>query len=149
MQLVSFVIYILLITGVCIFGIQNNETSPSYHLINIDKYLQDEQYEKVIESATLGLKNPEEFEDMLLFQRSYAYIQLNELELAIADLERCVTVLDDPQELPEAFYNLAILYSEKGDERAEEMIEKAYQAKPTDTNIKDLYDAIKQESKGD
>ncbi|MFS0672815.1 rhomboid family intramembrane serine protease [Ornithinibacillus sp. 179-J 7C1 HS] len=143
LQMITFIIYLVAIIGVCIFGIQHNETDPSYHLIKIDSYLQDEQYEKVVESATLGLKNPGEYKGMLLFQRSYAYIQLNELDFAIADLEQCIQLLENPKDLPEAFSNLAILYLEKGDQRAEEMIEKAYQAKPTDNKMKELYDVIK------
>ncbi|WP_053071837.1 tetratricopeptide repeat protein [Ornithinibacillus contaminans] len=119
-----------------------NETKGSYQLSNIDHLLQEERYEEVVLGATNGLKNPESFEAILLFQRSYAYIQLGDSEKAIADLEQCINVLENPEELPQAFYNLALLYDENGDERAIEMIQKAYQLNPTEQRVKELYQTI-------
>ncbi len=141
-QLAALIIYVVAILAVFSYGMQQNENSVSYQLMKIENYIQEEQFEEVIESATKGLQNPGDFEAILFFQRAYAYIHLNEMEPAIEDLEKSIEKLDKPEDLPEAYYNLAILYAEVGDEKAIEMIEKAYQANPSDERIEELYETI-------
>lgn len=141
-QGLSLLIYLSLMVAVLPYGIEHNEQDATYQLMNIDILLQEERYEEVVEGATKGLENTEELAGLLLFQRSYAYIQLNELEKAIQDLEQCIQVIKDPKELPEAYYNLALLYQETGDKRAEDLIRQAYQAKPSDERIAELYEVI-------
>ncbi|WP_188453656.1 rhomboid family protein [Virgibacillus oceani] len=138
-QLGAFILYVLIIGGLSLFGVQNNINSANYQLIKIDEMLQQENYEEIINSATKGLEHPGELEGRLLFQRSYAYIELGKAELATKDLERVVKLED----MPEAYYNLAILYSERGDEQlAAEAAEKAYELKPNDEDYIRFYEHI-------
>ncbi|WP_010096996.1 rhomboid family intramembrane serine protease [Ornithinibacillus scapharcae] len=141
-QALAFIIYAIAIYSVLMFGVTNNQTNPTYHLMNIETLIQEERYEEVIDSATKGLENPGEYESLLLFQRSYAYIKLEQINEAITDLEKSIKIMDDPSELPESYYNLALLYQEIGDERAEEMIRIAFETSPSNKQIKELYQNI-------
>ncbi|WP_099158506.1 rhomboid family intramembrane serine protease [Virgibacillus ndiopensis] len=139
-QICAFVLYVLITGGLIIFGVHNNINSANYQLVKIDELLQQENYEGVVERATKGLEHPEELEAQLLFQRSYAYIELNKTNLAIEDLEHVVEIKND---MPEAYYNLAILYSNRGDKQlAKEAVEKAYQLKPNDDEYIRFYEQI-------
>src|SRR5690625_3333458 len=141
-QGLAFVLYIILITALVIFGIQNNANDPTYQLSRIDQLLEEDNYEQVVEDATAALENPSALEAPLLFQRSYAYIELDQLDLAITDLEKSIQLTDE-EPLPESFYNLALLYYETGEEaKAEEAIKEAYQLKPDDENYLELYENI-------
>lgn len=142
LQVIAIVIYIIAIFALFSLGVANNEANPTYHLMNIETLLEDERYKEVIDSATKGLENPEEYEAILLFQRSYAYIKLEQINEAITDLEKSIEVMDNPSDLPESYYNLALLYQEIGDERAEEMIGIAYEVNPDSKQIKELYQSI-------
>lgn len=145
-QGMAFVLYIILLTGLTLYGIQNNMNDPSYRLSQIDQLLEENEFEQVVATATETLENPGEYEAPLLFQRSYAYIELNRVELAINDLEKSIR-LDENNPIPEAYYNLALLYQETGEvTKAEEAITKAYQLKPDDENYIDLYKNIMGES---
>ncbi|MEN2765983.1 rhomboid family intramembrane serine protease [Ornithinibacillus xuwenensis] len=141
-QAIAFIIYVVLVIGIFLFGMEQNPNKASYQTLNINMLLQEERYEEIVEGATKGLANPKGFEALLLFQRSYAYSQLEQIEPAIEDLEQCINVLENPKELPEAYYNLALLYQEVGDDRAEELIRKAYELIPSDLRIEELYKNI-------
>lgn len=144
LQLSALVIYFLLLSGLVAFGIQHNETSQEYYLMQIDELLQREKYQEVVEVATEGLAKEGELEANLLFQRSYAYIQLDRSEEAEKDLEQTIEI---DNSLSEAHYNLAVLYANKGDlTKAREAIERASQLKPKDENIKSLYDQLMEQS---
>ncbi len=148
-QILALGLYLAVIMAAFLYGFQQNENSASYQLMKIETFIQEEQYEEIIESATKGLENPENLEAILLFQRAYAYIHLNELKLAMEDLEQSIDVLDKPEDLPEAYYNLAIIYYETGDVRSKEMIEKAYQLNPDDKRIVEYYKIITGKKIGD
>lgn len=143
-QISAFIIYGALIVGLIIFGVQNNEDKASYQLMSIDELIKKGDYESVVNSATKGLENPDDLEPDLLFQRSYAYIELNKIDLALTDLEKSIQS-DDP--LPEAYYNLALLYNDAGEqEKAEKMVKKAYDLKPKDDAFIKLYEQITDET---
>ncbi|MGP4107271.1 rhomboid family intramembrane serine protease [Virgibacillus sp. L01] len=140
MQLLALILYVVIILGLIIFGIQHNLNSPSYQLMKVEQLAAVQDYEKIVEITTTGLRNPDDLADELLFQRSYAYVNLNEVDLAIDDLEDAIQTND---EFAEAHFNLAVLYYNKGQEKkAQERIKKAYQIKPNGDNIKKLYDQI-------
>jgi rhomboid protease GluP len=141
-QVISLIGYTALIVAMFLFGTDHNQGNATYHLMDIERLLEQNRYEEVVDSATKGLEKPGDLEAILLFQRSYALIKLGDVEQATKDLEKCVEVLDDPEDLPEAYYNLAILYNNAGDERATEMIQKAYEANPSSDDIKELYQQI-------
>lgn len=141
-QGIAFALYIIMLIGLTIFGIQNNSNDPSYQLSLIDQMLEEKKFEQVVKVATETLEKPGNFEAPLLFQRSYAYIELDQLDLAIQDLERSVK-LNDGDPIPESFYNLALLYQETGEvTKAEEAINKAYELKPDDEDFIKLYEQI-------
>src|SRR5690625_6447818 len=93
-QIPAFIFYTAALAGLIIFGVQYNENNASYQLMHIDESIKEEDYEAVVESATKGLENPDDLEAHLLFQRSYAYIELNKYDLALSDLDRKSTRLN-------------------------------------------------------
>ncbi|WP_042223452.1 rhomboid family protein [Oceanobacillus manasiensis] len=142
-QLSALIIYILLISGLIIYGLQHNENSQEYHLMHIDQLLQEEKYQKVVEVATEALTKDGELKANLLFQRSYAYIQLDRIEEAQTDLEKTI---EYNSSLAEAHYNLAIIYTNKSEMvKAKEAIERANQLNPEDENITNLHNQLMQE----
>lgn len=139
-QFLAIVIYIILLFGLVVYGTHTNINSAAYQLTKMEELLKQEEYEKVIKLANDALEKPGEVESHLLFQRSYAYIELNKIDKAIKDLEK-VIVLND--QMPEAFYNLALLYHHTGQEsKAEDKIKKAYKLKSDDDLFIDLYEEI-------
>ncbi|MBP2078191.1 rhomboid family intramembrane serine protease [Oceanobacillus polygoni] len=143
-QCIGFIAYAILIVGLVIFGLNSNMNNQSYYLIQIEQLLLDNQFEEVVPVATDALEIDGDMQGLILFQRSYAYIELNELELAIEDLEQ--SILHEPV-LPEAFYNLALLYDSSGQlEKAKEMITKAYELNPNEASFINTYKKITGES---
>lgn len=142
MQLVSLVAYVAILLTVVIYGINNDINIVSYKLYEIDELIIEEEYEGVIDLASEGLELATEpsLEAQLFFQRSYANIQLNNSESAIEDLENCI---EKEGQFAPAYYNLAMLYEEKGDNsKATEAIKKAYDLKPDEIDYKNLYRKI-------
>src|SRR5699024_4648589 len=141
-QGLAFGLYIILIIVLIVFGIYNNENDPSYQLSRIDHLLEINDFEKVVDITTETLDDPGRYEAPLLFQRSYAYKEIEEFDLAIQDLEKSIK-LDDEESIPESYYNLALLYYETGEQmKAEEAIKEAYNLNPQDENYIDLYEEI-------
>ncbi|WP_085991901.1 rhomboid family intramembrane serine protease [Oceanobacillus senegalensis] len=140
LQLFSFIFYIGLLYGLCLFGITNNENNQTYHLMILEEAIKEENYEETIDVATNALTTVEgEMDAIILFQRSFAYIKVGEIDSAIVDLEKSISI--DP--LPEAYYNLALLYYNKGKwDKAEENIKKAHEANPNEEGFFDLYEQI-------
>lgn len=139
-QTVALIIYSVAALGLIAFGINEHETSAFYELHQVDQYLAEEQYGAAIELATESIETDDELLPQFLFQRGYAYIRTDEIDLAIADLEQCISLTD---ELPEAYYNLALLYYETEQYKlAEDMIKKAVQLDPDNEMFKEVYDEI-------
>lgn len=99
-QLIAAIVYAASLYGLVHYGIEQNRSSQSYHLILIEEHLQQEDYPQVVESAGQGLELKGDMDAVLLFQRSYAYIEMGEAELAIEDLERSI---EAENTLPEAY----------------------------------------------
>ncbi|MHA6250971.1 rhomboid family intramembrane serine protease [Oceanobacillus sp. CAU 1775] len=139
-QFIAGVITIVLFIGFTYFGVYANSNNQSYYLLQIQELILEENYLEVIPLATEALSLDGEEDGILLFQRSYAYIELNELDKAIADLEKSVTV---GEPMPEAYYNLALLYRSKGElDSAKEAITKAYQMNTSDKKFEELYEDL-------
>ncbi|PAV29063.1 rhomboid family intramembrane serine protease [Virgibacillus profundi] len=139
-QLIAFAVYLVMIVGLVIFGIENNMNSQAYNLMKIEELNQENKYEEVVDIATTALDKRGDLEGPLLFQRSYAYIELDQIDLAIEDLEKSI---QSDNEIPEAYYNLALLYFNTGETvKAEEAIIKAYEMKPEDEGFINLYEQI-------
>ncbi|SHF61054.1 rhomboid family protein [Ornithinibacillus halophilus] len=141
-QIIATILFVVLVGVVLVYGIDKNENSPLVQLTFIEEYIEQNKYEEIVERANIGLENPGEFEAILLFQRSYGYIGLNDVELAIEDLEKSIEIQDRENRIPESYYNLALLYNRTDNPKAVELIEKAYQLKPNNESYQKLYDEI-------
>ncbi|OZU89966.1 rhomboid family intramembrane serine protease [Virgibacillus indicus] len=139
-QFIAFVMFFVLAGGLAVFGTANNMESQAYLLMKIEELNKDNKYEEVVDIATVALDKRGDMENLILFQRSYAYIELNKIDPAIEDLESSIK-LDDS--IPEAYYNLALLYINRQEtEKAEEAIIKAYEMKPENEDFIKLYEEI-------
>lgn len=139
-QILAGITTIALLLGFSYYGVQANMNNQSYYLLQIQDLILEENYSEVVPLATEALSLEGEDANVLLFQRSYAYIELNELDKAVVDLEESVK-LDNP--LPEAYYNLAILYQSNGQlSAAKEAITEAFQMNPSDEKFKKLHDEL-------
>lgn len=139
-QISALIIYLILITFLVYFGIQQNKEDATYRLAQIDELMKDQDYEQVIQIATKSLENTDELSAPLLFQRSYAYIELDKIDLAINDLEKSIKLEKDR---PESFYNLAILYEDQGKNvKAQEAIKEAYELDPDNKDFTKLYEEL-------
>ncbi|GGK03328.1 rhomboid protease GluP [Lentibacillus kapialis] len=143
-QLASFILYMLIVLGLAGYGMIHNKNSPSYLLMTAEQFITEDQYEEAADVATKGLKRSKqienELESHLLFQRSYAYIQLNNINNAITDLEKSIDLNND---FSRAHYNLAILYGNNGrEDEAKKHIETAYKLEPRNEDIANLYEQL-------
>lgn len=139
-QLLAFIGYVVMASFLIVFGINEHSTSSFYELHKIDELLATEQYDEAIELSTEQINLNNELLPQYLFQRGYAYIRTGEFYLAIDDLEQCIALTD---EIPEAYYNLALLYYENNQyPLAEEMIIKAVELEPNNRMFQDIYDEI-------
>ncbi|WP_289890588.1 tetratricopeptide repeat protein [Virgibacillus pantothenticus] len=114
-----------------------------YYIMQIDELVKEENYEQVITEANDALRNSEgdeKWRAAILFNRAYAYIKLNQQDLAIKDLKQSIQL---DRNFPEAHYNLALIYYQQGNmEEAEELIEKAYQLDPNNDDFINMYEQI-------
>ncbi|MGJ9456970.1 rhomboid family intramembrane serine protease [Oceanobacillus sp. CF4.6] len=140
LQFPAVIVYILLVGSIAVFGIGNNLNSQTYQLMQMEQLRMEDKFEEVVSLATDALQLDGEVEGAILFQRSYAYIELNKMNLAIRDLERSIA---SDSTVPEAYYNLALLYYNDGQlEDANEMITTAYELKPENEDFISLYEEI-------
>lgn len=139
-QLAACLVTIILLIGTGYFGVQANASSQSFQLLKLQEYIEAGKYPEAIEIATKALNLKGDLESALLFQRSYAYIELNQYDKAIVDLEKS-TSYSNP--MPEAFYNLALLYQLNGrEDAATAAIEQAYELNPENEKFIKLYQEI-------
>lgn len=138
----SFFVYIAIIAGLLLYGIDSNEKDPLYLLMQTEESIKSKEYVEAIEYATRGLNYSSDFDADLLFQRAYANIELDKLNKAQADLEESIK---QKPHFPEAYYNLAIVYYEKGEiNKAEENIDRAMSQTSDQDRFKEMYEKIKQ-----
>src|SRR5690625_2764443 len=136
----AMVAYLIIISILVVFGINANENDPLYLLMQTEENNNDEKYELAIETATEGLDSSSDVEASLLFQRAYAYGELDEPDLAQADLEKSVEI---ESHFPEAYHNLAIIYYEKNDiDQAKKNIDKAMNQTSENDRFKEMYNKI-------
>ncbi|WP_067730420.1 rhomboid family intramembrane serine protease [Oceanobacillus damuensis] len=140
LQSAAALLYVLLIGSLAVFGINNNLNSQAYQLMQMEELLMEERFEEVVSLASEALDLEGDLQGAILFQRSYAYIELNEIDLAIVDLEQSIET--EPL-LPNAYYNLALLYYNNGRvEDAAEMITTAYNMDADNEAFQTLYEEI-------
>lgn len=149
-QGLALIVYAVIIAFFVGFGIQHNVTNQGYYLMKMEEMLAENNYEEVVELAGEALEMEGDMDGLILFQRSYAYIELGESDLATRDLEENVKYQEEnveALEMPEAYHNLALLYYQDGrTKEAEEAIISAYELNPSDENVIELYEQITGES---
>lgn len=134
----------VLFIGLTYYGVGANENSQSFQLMKIQELLQDSDYEEVVKTATNALALDGDLESAILFQRSYALIELGHYDEALIDLEKSVSY---PDPLPEAYYNLALLYEMNGQHReAVEAVEQALRMNPSNEDFMGLYENLTENS---
>lgn len=139
-QIGALIVYVAIVGGLVVYGTETHANRAFYQLYKIEELLEIGEYEDAITRSTHGLEEPDQFEAQLLFQRGYAHIKLGNIELAIDDLKKCTEMTE---EIPEAFFNLALLYYETNDiEQATEAITKAVTLDPANDDFKKVYEQI-------
>ncbi|EQB35965.1 hypothetical protein M948_13095 [Virgibacillus sp. CM-4] len=139
-QLAACIVYIILIFSIIQYGFSNNLNDQVYHVMQMERLIGQEDYHTVVSQGDQALNSEGDLDAAILFHRSYAYIQLNQPQEAIEDLEKSIEL---DTSLPQAFHNLAILYDSRGERnKAEAIIKKGYQKHPDDPDIKSLYEQI-------
>ncbi|WP_405101184.1 rhomboid family intramembrane serine protease [Oceanobacillus sp. FSL H7-0719] len=139
-QLLACLATIILFFGTAYYGVHANTGSQSFQLLKLQEYIDAEEYPEAIEIASEALNLEGDLESVILFQRSYAYIELGEYDKALVDLEKS-TSYSNP--LPEAYYNLALLYQMDGrEDAAAAAIEKAYEMNPEGEGFAEQYEKI-------
>lgn len=142
-QLIAFVIYLLLISGMAVtgyMGLFNDEEGLS-EVQETQELNQSGDYDEVIEITSKALEEPGKYEAALLFNRSFAYLQKDETSAAKKDLLR---VLELSPEMAEAHYNLALLYQQVGEEeKAADHAERAADINPDQNDFKELFDNLR------
>ncbi|UOQ42519.1 rhomboid family intramembrane serine protease [Halobacillus salinarum] len=141
---VAFLIYSLAAVGMVWLGI-NQYDRPEHSVVDVQysqELIKERQYTKVIQTTTDALDNPGEYQAELLFNRSYAYTQTNQLEKAKEDLEKTVDVKPD---MAEAHFNLALIYLKEGKpSQAKEHARTAAELKPKKEEFQNLLKSLDQ-----
>ncbi|RLL48075.1 rhomboid family intramembrane serine protease [Oceanobacillus piezotolerans] len=139
-RIIASIGYPLMLITLFLIGYYNNLHNQTYHLMKIEELLLANNYTEVVEAATDGLELEGDDEAILLFQRSYAYLKLGNIEKAITDLEESTTYNNAPSE---AYFNLALLYYNQGNiDRAAEYIAEAYKKDRSNPDYQKLYEEI-------
>ncbi|MFD1363056.1 rhomboid family intramembrane serine protease [Lentibacillus salinarum] len=144
LQFSALVLYGLIMAGLVIYGTEHNRSNPAYQLMQAEQLITEEQYEEVVDVVTKGLQTSDtidtELESHLLFQRSYAFIQLNRVDQAVEDLEQSTDLNNN---FAKAHYNLAVLYGNQSlEDKAAYHIEEAHELDPDNQDIQQLYEQI-------
>lgn len=102
--------------------------------------IEDGDYEKANRLLSQVVQANDEVPPEILFLLSYTEIKLGQNEKAIPLLE---TVVEEKSDFHEAYYNLALLYLDRGDyEKAKDSIRKALGIKPYEPDYKSLLSEI-------
>lgn len=141
MQIMALLVYLALLFGLTAYGIHTTENNVAYQIILVEEAIAKKDFDTVVDITTDAIENTnDEYTAELLFQRSYAYIHLNQVQLAINDLEESVSLKPD---YAEAYYNLTLLYIDQGEEeKATQTVQTALRLNPTDEDYIKLYERV-------
>jgi len=138
-QLLAFVAYILLISGFIFAGFSSKTNIIEYNSYQLDLLTESGHFEEVLQLAneSIDLTEDELLLFKLKFQRSIAYIELGQYDLAIEDLKSTIEYDD---EFHPSYYNLALIYDRiDNSEEAKKYIRRANELHPDDTKYTALY----------
>ena len=139
-QLIAIVGYIVILVSLILYGITNKSGhyDPMLQAQIANRLIEEEEFSQVIDITSETLDNdPTNYQAELLFLRSYAYSKLEQPTQALTDLERLVEI--EPIAIPEAYYNLTLIYMERSNiEKAKNSIEKAVRLSPNNETFTSL-----------
>lgn len=141
-SLLAGIIYVAGISAMWLVGIsqQSNSVNPELQLQVSQQYMAEANYQQAYLAADRAIGESDSYQAELLFYRAYAAIHLEELEQAITDLEK-VTVMETA--IPEAHYNLALLYVEQEKiDQAIKQAEKAMELRPNNEQFQNLHNRL-------
>ncbi|MDL4841545.1 rhomboid family intramembrane serine protease [Aquibacillus rhizosphaerae] len=148
-QLISFIVYIGIISGLILYGLSNTsvEMDETLQLQRTQELIEAEKFDEVVEITSKAIKYSNDtinyssdYEAELLFYRSFALIQLDDLNKAKKDLEKVVMINPD---MAEAHYNLAILFLDEGNsEKAISHAKTALELQPDNRSFADFHQRL-------
>ncbi|WP_183040885.1 rhomboid family intramembrane serine protease [Salipaludibacillus neizhouensis] len=148
-QAISLVVTIITATILLWIGYQQETDSEQISMIYYQvgqEYIEAENYEKALPYLEMGVSNEnqpdKESEANGHFLLSYVMIKLDDYENAEKQLLLAIELIPT---FHEAYYNLALVYSENGQiNEALEMVEKAVELNPDNEDYQNLQDELKQ-----
>ncbi|SDM18625.1 rhomboid protease GluP [Bacillus sp. OK048] len=138
LQLAFLVVSALVLYGSLVFGFQNSETggNESSTMMLAQEYIKQENYDQAYTILTNYLENSSKVSAEVYFALSYIEIKTGLLDDAKSHLLKVINLDAD---LPEAYYNLALIYLEENDLlNARENATKAAELKPSQQEYVDL-----------
>ncbi|MBB6454273.1 rhomboid protease GluP [Salirhabdus euzebyi] len=144
LQVASLLVYVFVIGSLVYYGTENTKNShdPNIQLVLAQKELDEKNYSQAIELLTKGIHYADDSNEYLYFNRSLAYIYLDEWEKAKDDLVKAVTINES---LAEGHYNLALVYSELAEyENAFTHAEKAASIRPDDSQFQRVKEKLRE-----
>ncbi|WP_188206160.1 rhomboid family intramembrane serine protease [Alkalibacillus aidingensis] len=140
-QVVAIVIIVISIVTMGNYGVKHAESSedPQTLALIAQQYINDESYSRVENVLTDAIEQGIEHE-YLYFYRSVALIELDELERAEEDLKKAIEL---NEYFSEAYYNLGVLYEQKGDiHTAIDHVKRALEIRPDDEQFNQYYEQL-------
>lgn len=141
LQVLFLIGSIAIIYGSLFYGFQQSKTgNESSTMMLAQEYIKQEDYEQAYDVLTKYVEKQSNPSAEIYFALSFVEIKMSKLDDAKTHLQH---VIDLDSDLPEAYYNLALLYLEENDIlNAKENAEKAAELKPSQTEYSDLVQEI-------
>lgn len=146
LQIGATIAVIALTSFITLYGISNESVQEEAKQFEISRQLQkiseladQEEFQLTVDKASAALQQePNHYRPELLFYRSYAYLHTGETSKALNDLEELVEI--EPNQIPEAHYNLALIYIDRNEtDKAKQALEKALELSPDNEAFTSLY----------
>ncbi|WP_335487092.1 rhomboid family intramembrane serine protease [Neobacillus niacini] len=138
LQLLFLFVSAAILYGSLVYGFQNSKTggNESSTMMLAQEYIKQENYDQAYNVLTKYVENSSKISAEVYFALSFIEIKQGFLEDAKSHL---LLVINMDPDLPEAYYNLALIYLEENDLlKAKEKAEKASGLKPEQQEYADL-----------
>lgn len=138
-QILAAIGYIIIVVALIVYGFNNDDNVIAHYIYKIDQELEQENYHHMIEIANdvIEMSQDENVHLQAYFQRSVAYIHLQQYDDAISDIEKTIEIDDT---FAASYYNLALIYIEQNYiDKAKENASIAYDLDPFNEKYRDLY----------
>ncbi|HHW36935.1 MAG TPA: rhomboid family intramembrane serine protease [Bacillales bacterium] len=141
-QAIAFLLFSVIMGAALVYGFYYSDQKEDPLVVGqlSQQLIEDGDYEKANQLLSEVVQTNGEVPPEILFLLSYTEIKLGQNEKAITLLE---TVVEEKSDFHEAYYNLALLYLDKGDyEKAKVAINKALEIRPYEGDYKSLVTEI-------